>query len=172
MARDSIRIEGLAGVLDVLKLLPPELVSKAGGPVKIGLRDAALLLRDEAKVNVRRIIDAPNEGGEASKSTGLLLLSIVAGRSRPAPGVKGERFAVRIRANQRYPANRQDSAGSLTAAQIGRQLEYGTERRAPMAWMRPAFDAKKEAAVQVFTTTVRTRLDAIVKKLERQARRK
>lgn len=171
MTKEFIRIEGLAGVLDTLKKLPPEIVSKAGGPVKLALRDAANLLRDEAKVNVRKIIDEPNIDGEASKSTGLLLLSIVAGRSKPSPGIKGERFAVRIRARQKYPENRQDKENSLTAVQIGRQLEYGTERREPKPWLRPAFDSKKNEAVAAFTRTLNKRVDALVKKLDRQARR-
>lgn len=168
MARETVRIEGLQGVLEQLRALPPEIVSKAGGPVKFALREAANLLRDEAKRNVRTIIDTPNVGGD-DKSTGLLLLSIVAGRSKPKPGVKGERFAVRIRAKQKYPAER---GNNLTAAQIGRQLEYGTEKRQPMPWLRPAFDAKKNEALQVFVAEISKRTTAAIKRAERLARTK
>lgn len=168
MARETVRIQGLQGVLEQLKALPPEIVSKAGGPVKFALRAAANLLRDEAKRNVRRIIDTPNVGGD-DNSTGLLLLSIVSGRGKAPPGLKGERFSVRIRAGQRYPSNR---GKDLTAAQIGRQLEYGTEHREPMPWLRPAFDAKKHEALQVFSTEMRKRTEAAIKKAERLARMK
>jgi HK97 gp10 family phage protein len=168
MAREAVRIEGLAGVLEQLQALPAEIVSKAGGPVKFALREAANLLRDESKRNVRRIIDTPNQGGD-DKSTGLLLLSIVAGRSKPRPGVKGERFAVRIRAKQKYPESRGEN---LTAAKIGRQLEFGTEKREPMPWLRPAFDSKKNEALQVFSTELRKRTDAAIKRAERLARAK
>lgn len=168
MARESVRIEGLSGVLEQLRALPAEIVSKAGGPVKFGLKAAAELLRDEAKRNVRTIIDTPNVGGD-DKSTGLLLLSIVAGRSKPRAGINGERFAVRIKANQKYPAER---GNNLTAAQIGRQLEYGTEKRQPMPWLRPAFDSKKNAALQVFSSEMKRRTEMALKRAERLARNK
>lgn len=166
MARESVRIEGLDGVLNVLRELPAEIVSKAGGPVKFGLKAAAELLRDEAKRNVRAIIDTPNQGGD-DKSTGLLLLSIVAGRSKPPQGKNGEAYVVRVRRNQKYPGNRQNEAGNVTAVQVGRLLEYGSENRPPMPWMRPAFDARKNEALQVFSAELRRRTEAAVKRLER-----
>lgn len=166
MARESVRIEGLAGVLEQLQALPAEIVSKAGGPVKLALKKAAELLRDEAKRNVRRIIDTPNAGGD-DKSTGLLLLSIVSGRSKPPPGVKGERYAVRILSRQKYPETR---GKGLTAVQIGRQLEFGTEKRPPIPWLRPAFDEKGREALQLFSDELRRRTDAAIKRAERLAR--
>lgn len=170
MAREVVRLEGLAGVLDVLKKLPPEMVSKAGGPVKLSLKEGAAVLLAEAKHNVRLIIDTPNKDGE-DKSTGLLLLSLQAKRSKPSRGQKGEAFLVGIRRNQKYPPNRQSKKGDTTAAQVGRQLEYGTEKRPPMPWIRPAFDVKAGEAARVFVEGVNRRTEALVKKLERQARR-
>lgn len=170
MPRELIRVEGLAGVFDTLKQLPPEVVSKAGGPVKAALKKAAEMLRDEARANVRAIIDTPNKGG-GDKSTGLLLLSIQAKRGRVF-GKKGEAQVVSIKRGQRYPANRQGENGTLTATQIGRQLEYGTEKRSPLPWLRPAFDAKKGAAVQLFADELKRRTTDVIKRLERKARRK
>jgi hypothetical protein len=167
MAVETVRVEGLRGVLDAFKRFPVEM-AKAGGPVKAGLRAGAQLLRDEAKANVRRIIDTPNDGG-GDKSTGLLLLSIIAARSKMPASVKGERFIVRIRANQKYPEFRQDDSGTLTAVQIGRQLEYGTEHRDPMAWMRPAYDAKREAAMSVIVDVASKRTAALIKRIERES---
>ena len=37
MSQTSIEIHGLNGVLDMLKSLPPDVVSKRGGPVKLAL---------------------------------------------------------------------------------------------------------------------------------------
>lgn len=171
MAVETVEVQGLAGVLDALRRLPPEIVSKAGGPVKMSLKRAAELLRDEAKANVRRIIDTPNEGGD-DLSTGLLLLSIQAKRSRMRGGERGEAFVVAIKRGQRYPQNRQGQKGGITAVQVGRLLEYGTERRQPMPWLRPAFDAKKGAAVQTFVAELTARTQKVIDRVEREARAK
>ena len=166
MAREVVRIEGLRGVLDTLKQLPPEIVSKSGGPVRFALRKAANVLRKEAQANVQRIIDAPNADGDPSDSTGLLKKSIIAGRNKLPPGIKGERFVVRVRTNRAsYP---DDRGKNRTAVQIGRQLEYGTEKRRPMPWMRPAFDAKKHAAVQTFVDEVKKRTQVVIDKIAKQ----
>ena len=47
---DLIRLEvsGIDGVLDTLKSLPAEVVSKRGGPVKLALAKGARLLRESA----------------------------------------------------------------------------------------------------------------------------
>lgn len=165
MATESVRIEGLAGVLDALKRLPAEIVSKSGGPVKNALKVGAEVLRAEAALNVRKIIDEPNKSG-GDESTGLLLLSIQSKRSKPSMGQKGEAFVVSIKRNQRYPPK---FGKKLSAVQIGRQLEFGTEKRPPMPWLRPAFDAKKEAAIAAFTVNIKERIAAVIAKLDREA---
>lgn len=169
MPREFVRIEGLAGVLDVLKALPPEIVSKAGGPVKAALKKAAELLRDEAKANLRAIISQPNADAEHQESTGLLLDNVVAGRSRPPRGQRGERYAVRVR-KKAYKVS--SGAKPVVTPQVARLLESGTAKRRPMPWMRPAFDVKKVEATQVFATELRRRVDVVIKRLERKARRK
>lgn len=166
MAVETVHIEGLRGVLDALKRLPPEIVSKAGGPVKLALKAAAKILRVQAQENVQRIIDEPNLGDKPSKSIGLLKKSLIESRGKMPSGVNGERYVVRIKANQRYPSQRGED---LTAAQIGRQLEFGTEKRQPKPWLRPAFDQKKEAAVQEFVTQMNTRVTKIIKKIDAEA---
>jgi HK97 gp10 family phage protein len=166
MARETVRLEGLNGVLAVLKQYPVEM-SKAGGPVKLALRDAANLLRDQARDNLRAIIDAPNIEGVDQKSTGLLLENVVASRGRMR-SQKGERYLVRVR---KKPYKVEKGAKPVSTPQVARLLEYGTEKRRPMPWLRPAFDSKKNAAVQLFVEQVKKRSAAIVKRLERQARR-
>lgn len=161
---EPFRIEGLAGVMKTMRELPVEITAKNGGPIRSSLRKAALVLRDEAKANVQRIIDEPNIDGEASKTTGVLLKSITVKRGKPPAGKRGEAVMVNIKRRQRYPAGR----GNVTAVQVGRLLETGTERRQAKPWLRPAFDAKKGQAVQIFTSDINARLARLVKKLERQ----
>lgn len=164
MAREAIRIEGLAGVLETLKQLPPELVSKNGGPVRAALRKAAVIIQKQARANVQAIIDAPNIGGDSRESSGLLKKNIVVTRGRPSGGLKGEVYLVRVR-KKKYP---QKGGKPVHTAQVGTLLEYGTEKRKPMPWIRPAFDAKKTEAVAVFTRELPRAIDRIVKKLDRQ----
>lgn len=146
--------------MKTLKELPPELVSKRGGPVRSALRKASLLLVNEAKANVQKIIDEPNIGG-GNYSTGFLQKNIITARDSKMRG--GERYYVRVR-RKAYPEGRTKK----TATGVGALLERGTERRKPMPWMRPAFDAKKHEVVQFFPQELRKQLDRIVKKLARQ----
>lgn len=167
MASESFKIEGLEGVLKTLQELPPEIVSKRGGPVRSALRKAAVLMQKEAQANIQKIIDTPNIGGE-NTSTGLLKKSIIVKRTKPPTGKNGERFIVAIKQRVIYPGQAADVKNKTTATQVGRLLEYGTEKRQPMPWLRPAFDAKKVEAVTIFSDTLKKRLDGIVKKLAQQ----
>jgi HK97 gp10 family phage protein len=56
---------------------------------------------------------------------------------------------------------------AVTTPQVARLLEYGTEKRAPMPFIRPAFDAAKGYVFGMFTAELGKRLNGIVKKLHR-----
>lgn len=170
MARETVKIEGLDGVLKTLRELPPEIVSKNGGPVRSALAKAARMMRDEAANNVQKIIDAPNANEAQTESIGLLKKSIQARRGRLKGGEKGELYVVRIKPKQIYPDKFQDKKGSVSAAKVGRQLEYGTEKRMPLPWLRPAFDAKKGQVITLFVSELNKKLGAIVRKLARKNR--
>jgi len=161
MAVETVRVVGLEGVMQALKSLPPELVSSRGGPVRSALRKASLLLVNEAKTNVQRIIDEPNIDGEESKSIGHLKANIITARDAKMRG--GERYYVRVR-RKAYP----DGRTKKSANAVGALLEQGTEDRRPMPWMRPAYDARKQEVPGFFAQEIRKQLDRIVKKLARQ----
>lgn len=169
MAIESFRVEGLKGVLDTLQMLPPELVSKNGGPVRSALRKAAVLIQKQAQENVQAIIDAPNADGEPSRSLGLLKANIIVQRIKPPAGQRGERYMVRVR-KKAYPRERTGPNKGKTALGVGALLEQGTERRDAMPWMRPAFEARRVEAVQVFERELPAAIDRIVKKLAKQNR--
>lgn len=163
MAREVMTIRGLEGVLDTLKQLPPEIVSRRGGPVKSALRKAALVIRKEAQANVRKIVLEPNVDGLPSDSTGLLEKSIIASRN-PRPVGANEQYLVRVK-RKRYPG--QPKVGTQ---KVGYLLEYGTERRRAMPWIRPAM-SKAPQAVQVFTDEIKRGIARVVKKLAAQNRK-
>lgn len=180
MALDvQVRLEGLEGVLKTLEQLPREIVSKHGGPVRVALRKASLVLLNEAKANVQRIIDTPNKDGR-NFSIGLAVKSIIAKRVRPRGGQKGEAFLITVKPNK-YPARREGTgskfrvykrkgrkAAYLQANDVLFMLEHGTERRPPMPWLRPAYEAKREEALAIFERELPAAIERIQKRLARQ----
>lgn len=174
MATVAFRVEGLKGVIDTLKQLPPEVVSKRGGPVRAALRKAAVVIQKQEIENLQAIILEPNKDS-SDRSTGLLEKNIVVSRSRFRNGANGERYLVRVR-RKVYPGQapksnrRQKGAKNVVTSQVARLLEYGTVRRTPRPFIRPAFDAKKQEAVDTFVTETNKGIERIVKKLERQNR--
>jgi HK97 gp10 family phage protein len=163
MAVESVRIEGLDAAVRTLRELPAELVSKRGGPVRTALQKAAKRIQQEEQAQLQRIIDAPNVGEDVAESTGLLKQNIIVKRGRLAGGEKGELYSVRVR-RKSYPGTK---GKAVTTPQVARLLEYGTAKREPMPFIRPAFEAAKGYVFQTFTAELNRRLAGIVKKLHR-----
>lgn len=181
MAEQTVRIEGLEGVLEQLQALPAEIVSKAGGPIKFGLRAAARLLQEEMRANVDRIVAEENKDGRPTASTGALRESIQVKRIKVQRGQKGERMLVGVlKLSKRYAKTRANAraqrAGKayevLPATYYAWFLEFGTERQDAKPFVRPAYDAKKQEALSVFSVEVRRRIELAIKRAERLARGK
>lgn len=167
----EVKLEGLEGVLETLRTLPKELVSKgSGNPVAGSARAALKPMREAAKANVRKIVTEPNEGDLPSQSTGLLEKSIVVSRRKPPADGKGERFALRV-SRKTYPKGKGGKKrGARTTVKVGALLEYGTEKMTAKPWIRPAYEQHRAGALTIFVTEINKRLARIVKKLERQNR--
>ena len=164
MARESFKVIGLEGVMRSLQQLPAEIVSKRGGPVRSALQKAAKLIVAEEQSHLQRIIDAPNIDPNIAESTGLLKKNIVAKRGRLAGGEKGELYSVNIR-RKSYPSTK---GKAVSTPQVARLLEYGTEKRPPMPFIRPAFEAVKGRVIPLFVSELQKKLAGIVKKVARQ----
>lgn len=163
MARESVTISGLDEVVRRLKALGAE-ASKRGGPVRAAVRKGAVVIQKEAQANVRRIVATPNIGG-GDESTGLLEKSIKPLRAKARrDGVKGETFIVTVPKRARYPISKRTPTG-VGVATVGKMLEYGTPKRPPMPWMRPAFHAKKGEATKVMAEELLKGIDKLEKKL-------
>lgn len=163
MAREVVNVEGLEEVKRRLEALPAEFASKNGGPVRVGLRKGALVIRNAARANVARIVAEPNVGG-GDESTGLLEKSITVKRGRALRNGKGERVFVLVSKRARYPIEPRTPSG-IGVEQVGRMLEYGTSRRRAMPWMGPAFHATREEAVRVVVAEVGNAITRIERKL-------
>ena len=178
MARDTAHVQGLDQLLDRLKALPPEVVSKRGGPVRTAVRRAAMLIVREAQQNIRGFVNEPNSGGWPDESTGLMEKSVKAMRGRPnRRGLKGETVIVTIPRRARYPITKRTPSG-INVAQIGRMHEYGVEttikkgplkgrtlKLKPQRWMGRAFHAKKAQAVETMRDDLLKGIERIERKL-------
>ncbi len=160
MARETVSIQGLDVLLRRLKALGPA-ASKRGGPVRVAVRKAAVVIQKAAQANVRQITATPNVGG-SDISTGLLEKSIKPVRAKAPQKYKGETYFVMIPKRARYPVGSRTPSG-IGVSTVGAMLEYGTSKRRPIPWMRPAFHAKKSEAVNVMVSD----LERGIAKLER-----
>jgi len=162
---DTQTIKGLDDVLDKLKRLPPEIVSKNGGPVKTALRKGAMVIVNEWKAQVQRVIDEPNIGDQPTDSTGLLKSSIGATRdSKPQRHGANERYIVRAR-NKKYPNTK--GGKTVTTAQVARLLEYGTEKMQAKPWATPGYMASRQRALNTVVSELNAGIDRVIKKLSR-----
>jgi HK97 gp10 family phage protein len=171
--KTELKLEGLEGVIDTLKSLPQELVSKRGGVVAKALRKAAIVIRDQEKANLQAHITA-NAGKSWhgvvgwNKPVGLLLQSIVVSRGKAPFEGNGERYLVRVR-RRIYS---RETIERVNTVQIAQLTEYGREGEPPYPFIRPAVAAKGAEAMRVFERELRASIDAIVARLERKNRRR
>ena len=153
----ELQLSGVEGVLKTLRSLPPEVVSKRGGVVKLALAKGARLIRNEVKKNLQRVVTGDD-------STGLLYKNIIASRGKEPIGTKGERYIVRVK-RKTYPDRLGRPVTTLKTANI---LEYGSEKQMAQPFIRPAAEAKAQEAINVVTADLIKRLDKVVKDLARK----
>lgn len=153
---ELVHIKGLDELLKTLKALPPEIVSKRGGPVRAALRKAAAVVQKEAQENVDRLV----QDGETAESTGTLRKALIVSRKKPG-NFKGERFWLRIKRGAKNPKG-------VTANTYGGALEFGDDRAPAKAWMRKAWEAKKEQALDTFLREIPKAIDAAIKRAKKK----
>jgi hypothetical protein len=162
--RVDVQMQGLNGVLDTLRSLPPEIVSKRGGPVKAALRKGARVIFLEAKKNLQQVTaNATSEGRRYS--TGLLLKNLVVTRGKKPTGANGERYLVRVR-RKSY----QRDGKTVTTLATANLLEYGSVKQPAEPWLRPAFISKAANAIQTAEQDLLKSIDKITRRLEQQNR--
>jgi HK97 gp10 family phage protein len=158
----DVKIEGLNGLLETLKKLPPEVVSKRGGPVKKALRKGALVILKQAKQNLQ--VATQSSDPEKAYSTGLLLKNLIASRGKPPVGQKGERYLIRVR-RKAYP---RAGKRTVTTTKTGSFLEYGSVKQPAEPWLRPAASAKAQEAMDTIHRELVKEIDKVQKKLAQQ----
>ena len=151
----TVEISGLKGVLDTLTSLPQEVVFKRGSPVKLALKRGAQVIRDEEKARLRAL---QNEMGR-NDVTGLIEKNLIATRGKPPTEFKGERYVVRIK-KKLYVGRKGEAVSTLKSAQI---FEYGSEKQPARSFIRTAFQAKAEEAINVIAENLIARVNRMVK---------
>ena len=156
----TVQISGLKGVLDTLTSLPQEVVFKRGSPVKLALKRGAQIIRDEEKVRLRAL---QNQMGR-NDVTGLIEKNLIATRGKPPTEFKGERYVVRIK-KKLYVGRKGEAVSTLKSAQI---FEYGSEKQPVRSFIRTAFQAKAEEAINVVSENLIARVNRMVKDMANQ----
>jgi len=157
----EMKLSGLDDVLHTLQSLPPEVVSKRGGPVKSALARGARLLRDKAKQNLQAAITQDRD-----ESTGLLLQNIVASRGKPPIGSKGERYLVRVRSKIYVRQGKE----TVTTRKTASLMEYGSSHQPARPWLRPAVHHHGQQVIELVRTDLLRGIDRTVVKLRREGR--
>ena len=152
----EMTLTGVDGLLKTLKSLPPEIVSKRGGPVKLALAKGARFLRDKAKANLTSQI-----ARNGDESTGLLLQNVIASRGKAPFDGNGERYLVRVK-------RKSYNKSKTTTLQTANLLEYGSEHQPATPWLRPALNAHGRETINVVVNDLKNRIDKVIAKLAQQ----
>jgi HK97 gp10 family phage protein len=165
---DTQTLKGLDDVLAKLRALPPEIVSKRGGPVAVALRKGGNVIQKEAKANIRKVTRDAEEAGYVSTKT--LEDAVVVRRDRnPKRAGANEGYRVLIARGRKYEG-RMNKGKPLTAVMTGRWLEFGTEEQPAEPWMTPAFMSSKEKALSTVVEELNKGIDRAIAKVSKGAR--
>ncbi len=149
MAADDAIVLGLDELLRALERLPRELAAKNGGPVRSALFQAGKVIREEAR---RR---APQG------KTGNLKRAVRMRRERnPRANGHAEQYIIDVRTGRK-------GSGKANQAYYWRFVEFGTRKAAARPFLRPAFEAKKREAVDVFQRVLDRRIQLAVRRARR-----
>ncbi|GGD57828.1 HK97-gp10 family putative phage morphogenesis protein [Pseudoxanthomonas indica] len=165
---DSSRpVQGLDGLLDAMRQLPAEIVSKNGGPARVALARGARRVRDEVRAN-------------APERSGFLKKQIVTLRS-PRPQAYGgsELYSVGVRGGAR--AKYANTKRNRRKGRVGKTYEkpsnafywrfqeFGVPSRniQPLAFFRRAIRKLADPVIDQFAADLRKALDRIARKLRR-----
>ena len=160
--RVDVDVKGLDGVLDMLQKLPKEVAGKNGGPVRKVLRKAARLIRDEAKTRFRAAVDQVGQSG-ITDSTGFTERQIIVRKGKF--GGKGERQVVTVRYGQPHPGGKKFRGRVIFANDIAFIMEAGSSTQPATPWIRPAFAAKAQAAIELVERELPKEVVALANKL-------
>lgn len=154
---ELVHVQGLKELSQALKALPENIARNVlRGAVNAGAR----LVREEARQKAPVMQEAvPNH-----QPPGTLKRSIVSTFVRELSNLQQVTYFVAVRQGKRY--RHQGKAGTLSQdAYYWRFVEFGTSKMSARPFMRSAFEAKKQEAVQAMAEYLAKRIPDEVAKL-------
>lgn len=162
--RVEVQLNGLDTVLATLNKLPKEVVSKRGGIVRQAVFAGARVIRVEARKNLTKATSNARKDGNNAVSTGLTAKNIVIRRKNMLNGEKGERALLTV-AYKPHPGYKSKFRKKpIKFNDIAFMLEYGTSKQRAEPWLRPAFNAKKEQAIDKMRSDLLLKIDRLAQK--------
>lgn len=150
----TLKLTGADNVLALLLALPPQIVSKRGGPAKLALKRGAQVLRDQVAQNLQASI-AQSTDERDRHDTGLALRSLTVTRGKPPP-TPGERYLVRFK-----KASYVRAGEPVTTLKVMQLKEYGSSHQRAFPVIRPAFTLKAPAAIDAVVTYLVAAVDKL-----------
>ena len=152
----AFRLQGLDGVLEMLQKLPPELVSKRGGPIRAALRRGAAVFVKAGRANLQAAINDPGKSG-ITDTTGFTAKNVIARSRKPPEGIKGEAYVVTVRYLPHATSKGIFRKRRIKVNDIAFIMEAGTAKQPATPWLRPAFLNNAERVIaQIEIDTVRS----------------
>jgi HK97 gp10 family phage protein len=144
-------IKGLSELSAALKELPNRIARNA---LRQSVARGAVVIRDEAKTRAPVSTTPPAPGDPLP---GTLKRSIVIKHDKDRSSLTSQTYVVAVRHGKKY-RNQGKKGNRSQDAYYWRWVEFGTVKMAARPFMRPAFEAQKEAAVQEITRVLAERI--------------
>lgn len=161
MMANTVTITGLKELSDALKELPNRIARNA---LRQSVYAGAKVIRDEAKTKAP-VYTGPVSAGHPPPGT--LKRSIIMKQIPEKSSLVQQTFYVAVRHGKKY--QRQGKKGTLSQdAFYWRFIEFGTVKMPARPFMRPAFESKKQLAVDAIKARLATRIEEEANKLARK----
>lgn len=157
--RVEFKLTGADNVLDMLRQLPDEVVSKRGGPVKTWLRKGAKRLQAKLLVQLDRVTSNETTHPDRENTQTLKRSSIVS-RGKPPTDGKGERYLVRWK---RITYSR--AGKPVTTHKTAQLLEYGSSEQPAEPFIRPTVQTEGQATIDYIVSGLVADVDRIAQRL-------
>lgn len=144
-------IKGLSELSAALKELPNRIARNA---LRRSVARGAVVIRDEAKTRAPVSTTPPAPGDPLP---GTLKRSIVIKHDKDRSILTSQTYVVAVRHGKKY-RNQGKKGNRSQDAYYWRWVEFGTVKMAARPFMRPAFEAQKEAAVQEIARVLAERI--------------
>ena len=150
---EEVRVEGLDELAKALKELPKRL---ARNGLRASVYAGAKVIRDEARLKAPV---ATRQLGANQQPPGTLKRSIIMKQIPEQSDAQKQVFFVAVRHGKKY--RNQGKKGNLSQdAYYAHFVEFGTVKMSPQPFMRPAFEGKKNEAVDAIKDKLAERIEA------------